>query len=178
MRHFFCCTFKHEKFACLKTSDFKEQIMPDFLWGMGMLAGIFQRYGVHCVGVGDKVGGEDDITLTLILYNDDAQRSFDSRMTGEIVFRGNPRMRLCVLYPGSGCAINIEDGVIKYAEDGPKGFADRSGKGLTGKNVLVHAQARELKIVVIVWNQNSKAIPDCDFEQIVRRMLALDRALC
>lgn len=152
--------------------------MKDRLWGMNVLSEIFKNYGIYCIGVGDRLADEDEITLTLALYRSDEQRNFDSRMTGEMIFHASSgmQMHVCILYPGSGCGVLVEDGVIAYAEDGPNGFAEENGRGMTGKNASVYVQQEET--LLVIWQQEPKTIARDHLNQVIRRMRGLNRAFC
>ena len=156
--------------------------MTDCPWGIGLLSQLFKTYDIRCIGVGSRLPNESEITLTLALYDDDEELAFDSRLQGTIVFPAafGP-MRLCILYPGSGCGVIVEHGAIAYAEDGPNGFAERGVLGLTGKQALVlayEASAQETNLIVIVWHQEPKTISSREIKEIVKRMQGLNLAFC
>ena len=158
--------------------------MEGSLWGMNLLAKIFQQYGVRFMGIDERKHEEKQITLSLGLYDADyeldfdEEPQFDGRLNSSVVFRTDldvRLLRLCIFFPGSGCGVMIEEGVIAFAEDGPRGWMDSGPLGLTGKQVTVHTLDSNL-FVLIVWHEEPKTIPHDELCDTLKRMHGLDMA--
>ena len=146
--------------------------MRETPWGIGILAGIFEKYHIELIGIGSYIGAEIDPNFTLALYADGIEAGVcdDGRVTYEMAFPSSSgrSLRLHTFSPGSGCDVAIEDDRVAYTEQGLRGFVGkRAGFFEISRGVLL-----------IVWSGEMTGITDDDARAIVERLRGLEAAFC